>query len=196
MKKKKSIKREVTEWLVFIGIIGFLYLSGLYAPVMGTLQGLVLKTGLIRPDTEENITSPAEYDMMLIDEHQKQVSLTQFKGKTIFLNFWATWCPPCIAEMPDINALYQSLDSNEDIIFVLVSFDDDFKRALTYKEKKGYDLPIYSLASPLPEAYASKAIPTSYVIAPNGKIVVRKQGMAQYNTSDFRQFLLDLNKSN
>jgi thiol-disulfide isomerase/thioredoxin len=191
MKKKKSIKREIIEWGLFLGIIGFLFGTGLHTPVFGFLQGLVLKTGIMQPSINENSTDVAEYDFILIDQEGKQKPFKDYENKVVFVNFWATWCPPCIAEMPDINDLYTEM-SDKDIEFVLISVDDEFQKAKDFVKKKGFDFPIFQLASPLPQVYESSSIPTTYVISPDGKIVVSKSGMAKYNTRKFKQFLEEL----
>ncbi len=188
MKKKKSIKKEIIEWAIFLGILGFLFGTGLHTPVFGFFQGLILKTGIMQPSIDESSTESADYDFELIDQEGNRKPFTDFKDKVVFVNFWATWCPPCIAEMPDINDLYNEINS-DDIVFVLISFDDNFQKARDFVKKKEFDFPIYQLASPLPKVYESNAIPTTYVISPEGKIVVKKSGMAKYNTKKFRDFL-------
>jgi len=191
MKKKKSIKREIIEWAIFLGILGFLFGTGLHTPVFGFIQGLILKTGIIQPSIDNEEKAVADYDFVLIDSEGQQVPFTEFKNKVVFVNFWATWCPPCVAEMPDIHNLYLETQSS-DIEFVLISLDEDFQKAKDFVKRKEFDFPIYRLASPLPAVYESSAIPTTYVISPNGEIVVTKSGMAKYNTKKFKQFLEEL----
>lgn len=191
MKKKKSIKREIIEWGIFLGILAFLFGTGLHTPVFGFLQGLILKTGIIQPSIEEAAPETADYNFILVDQHGNRKPFSDFKEKVVFINFWATWCPPCIAEMPDINSLYED-QKTQGIEFVLISLDDDFQKAKDFVQKKDFAFPIYQLASPLPKVYESSAIPTTYVLSPEGKIVVSKSGMAKYNTRKFRDFLQDL----
>ena len=191
MKKKKSVKREIIEWAIFLGIIGFLFGTGLHTPVFGFIQGLILKTGIMQPSLNEASMDLADYDFMLVDEDGNQKPFTDFEDKVVFINIWATWCPPCIAEMPDINALYHDMKDKE-IEFVMISLDDEFQKAKDFVGKKEFDFPIYRLASPLPKVYESSAIPTTYVISPEGKIVVSKSGMAKYNTKKFKKFLEEL----
>ncbi|MDZ7608876.1 MAG: TlpA disulfide reductase family protein [Cyclobacteriaceae bacterium] len=120
--------------------------------------------------------------------------MKDFQGKVIFMNIWATWCPPCIAEMPDIHDLYQEM-KNEDIVFVMLSVDDDLQKAIRFVDKKGFEFPVYQLAGPMPMAFESSAIPTTFVISPEGKIVVKKSGMAKYNSKKFREYLLELKQN-
>lgn len=188
--KKKKLKRDLIEWGIIIGIGLILYVTGLHTQVIGTLQGLILKTGIIQPDTSpEEIAGPAEYQFTLIDRYGKKLDGVSLKDKVVFINLWATWCPPCIAEMPDIDRLYDQYKDQEGIRFLMISLDDDFSKAIGFVEKKGFDFEIYQFASPIPDVYKSQVIPSSFVISPEGKIVVKKQGMAKYNSKSFRNFL-------
>ncbi len=62
----------------------------------------------------------AVLDLNLVNSKGEKVNMEQFRGKVIFLNFWATWCPPCIAEMPGINNLYQEV-KNDNVEFIMLS---------------------------------------------------------------------------
>lgn len=191
MAKKKSMKRELIEWGIFIAIISTLYLTGLHTPILGALQGVILKTGIIQPKAEENFQGLADYNFHLEDGQGNIIFFDELRGKTIFMNFWATWCPPCIAEMPDINSLYNDV-AHRDIAFVMISLDNSFEKAKTFVNKKNYTFPIYYLKSSLPQIYETHSIPTTYVISPDGNIVMSKKGMAKYNTEKFKKFLLNL----
>ncbi|MTI87371.1 MAG: TlpA family protein disulfide reductase [Balneolaceae bacterium] len=192
-KKKKStfsFKREAIEWGVILGIFGILYFTGLHTEVIGKLQSVFLYTGLISPDTElaEAPASPADYDMPLLSLDGERTTLEAFEGKTIFLNFWATWCPPCIAEMPNIQSLYEDIAS-EDIVFVMLSLDKDPQKARDFIARKDFTFPVYSLDGRRPIAYNSEVVPTTYVISPDGSIMLKHQGMANYDSREFRTFL-------
>ena len=145
----------------------------------------------MQPSIELEDAERADYDFTLVDQEGTQVPFSTFKDEVVFVNFWATWCPPCVAEMPDINDLYQEMNQ-EGVQFVLISLDDSFDKAIRFVDKKDFDFPIYKLASPLPAVYESRAIPTTYVISPEGEIVVKKSGMAKYNTKKFKKFLQEL----
>ncbi len=188
-KKKKSLRRELIEWGVFFGVLIFLYASGLHTTVFGGIQNLFLKTGFLSPSMlAENEQQPASYALPLTDMEGNAVAMETLKGKVIFLNFWATWCPPCIAEMPEIAALHASV-SEADVAFVMVSVDKDEAKLKAFLAKKKYAFPVYRLSGRIPEPYQAQSIPTTYVISPKGKIVVEKVGMGSYNTDGFRRVL-------
>lgn len=184
------------EWSVLIFIVLGLYITGLHTQVIGTLQRGFLATGLIKPDIPEQITDAesANLDFYFKDQDGTVRSLRNFQGDVIFMNIWATWCPPCIAEMPSINSLYEDLKDEEGISFVMISMDEDFSTAKKFMENRDYHLPIYHYRTKVPGTYQSTAIPTTYVISPGSKIVLEKQGYATYDTDEFKNFLKDLRR--
>lgn len=188
-----KIKRELIEWLLLIGFVGVLYITGLHTQAIGQLQRLILASHIMTPNIlDENEVMTAEYQFKLRDIQGDLMNFSDLKGKTVLLNFWATWCPPCIAEMPDLNDLYEKV--SEEVVFVMISRDEDFEKAKKFVEKKEYSFPIYQLASSLPKIYHSQSIPTTFVISPNGKIVSKTTGMAKYDTDDFRKFLEEISE--
>jgi len=188
--KSKTFRRELIEWGVMLGSIAVIYFSGLHVPIIGNLQRALLWTGLMTPDTEleEGDIRKANYNVPLISMTGDQFSMSDFKGTTIFLNFWATWCPPCIAEMPNIQSLYEDVKSDS-IQFVMVSLDVDQSKAKKYLDKKEFTFPVYFLNGRKPGTYNSTVVPTTYVISPEGNIVTERRGMADYNTKRFKEFL-------
>lgn len=192
--KTNSFKKALREWGVILGIFGILYFTGLHTEVIGGLQRVLLSTGILRPSTELNPSEfkKANFNMPLISIDGDRTSLKEFEGKTIFLNFWATWCPPCIAEMPNIQGLYEELSEENNIVFVMLSLDEDHEKARAFLERKKLTLPVYFLIGRQPGVYNSTVVPTTYIISPEGNIVVEKRGMAKYNTSGFKEFLLSL----
>ena len=193
-KKQKSRKRDLIEWGLIIVIAITLYTTGYHTEVIGTIQRGLLLTGIIRPDTtpEAEDIREASFNFPLITIDGEQTSLKEFEGKTIFLNLWATWCPPCIAEMPNIQDLYDDLKDNDDVVFVMLSLDEDPDVAKAFLERKEFTLPVYFRAGRQPGVYNSTVVPTTYIISPEGNIVSEKRGMAKYNTSSFKEFLTGL----
>ncbi|MDX1636625.1 MAG: TlpA disulfide reductase family protein [Balneolaceae bacterium] len=188
-------KRDLIEWTVILAVGVVLYTTGWHTEVLGRLQQAVLWTGLIQPDTElaeaEHRSVSMDMDLLTLDGGEP-VNLSEFRGRVIFLNYWATWCPPCIAEMPNIQSLYERYRDNSGIAFVMVSTDEEIEKAEAYLERKGYTFPVYRLAAPRPRDLRSTVLPTTFVISKSGEVVVKKRGMANYNTRDFRQLLNQL----
>lgn len=183
-------KREILEWMLILGILGVIYFGGWQTEVAGFLQRGILFTGLLNPDQHlsENEVQKASYNFSLVSLDGQKINPEDLRNKVVFLNIWATWCPPCIAEMPGIYELYQSVN-DEEIIFVMVSVDENIDKLKLFLEKKSYTFPVYLPEDPLPEVYQTRSIPTTFVISPQGEIVFKEEGMANYNTDDFRTFL-------
>ncbi len=191
---KSSVRRNFIEWGIIFGVIGLLYITGWHTQVLGTMQRGLLATGLIKPDipAETENLPEASLEFYFSDRNSSVSSLKEFEGKVVFLNIWATWCPPCIAEMPSIQALYEDIKDNTNIAFVLVSMDEDFDKAKAFMEKREYDLPIYHYRTKAPGTYQSTVIPTTYVISADGKLALEKRGLAKYDTDEFKDFLNSL----
>lgn len=161
------------------------------------LSGL-MKVGLFQPDVKSK--QPGEVLKMLpqgvvfSDSSGKPVALSALKGKVLFINFWATWCPPCIAEMPSINKLYQQFGKNKDLVFLMVDVDNSLQRSLTFMEQKNYSLPVYTPASAIPPEIFDGSIPTTLIVNKAGEIVFEHTGGADFSNGELVQFLRNLTK--
>lgn len=133
----------------------------------------------------------SNYDWKLTDLNNQKVNLDQFKGKVILVNFWATWCPPCIAEMPSFQDLYD--DYNDKVVFLFIAQDDENKVRKFLLDKK-HDIPVYFPISTRPVEMNSNSLPTTYVINKKGQIVVDKTGALDWNSKKVRYLLDDLIK--
>lgn len=115
-------------------------------------------------------------------------NLQSLKGKKVFVNLWATWCPPCKREMPSIEKLSQSVD-NDKVKFVLISFDDNFEIAKKYILSKGFRLPIYYPAENLPALFNVQGIPATFIFNENGELIKQIEGSDNYDTKEYRTLL-------
>jgi thiol-disulfide isomerase/thioredoxin len=109
-------------------------------------------------------------DFTLVDLEGNQVSLSDFRGKTVFINFWATWCPPCRAEMPEIEAVYQEYkDKGVVVIGVDILEPEDVVRQ--FVEQGGYSWTfVLDISGEVAANYRITAIPTSFFIDREGII--------------------------
>lgn len=203
-KKNNSTKKTWIQYGIFAIVAITLYATGLHTEVIGFAQRGLQATGLMNPNVEEvaladnkegevsvqSNNPKANFNFTLIDKDGNTKSLADFKGKVIFMNMWATWCPPCIAEMPSIDKLHE--ETGDEVAFVMVSLDQDFQKAKEFDERKGYDLPIYAPGGNLPPMYQSSAIPTTFVIDAKGNLVLTHKGMADYSDPEFKEFLNSL----
>jgi len=126
------------------------------------------------------VASPATADISFTGQDGVTLSLSELKGKVVFINFWATWCPPCIYEMPSINELKQSFKGNDDIVFLMVDVDSEMEKSSAFMRDNNYDLPVYVPASAIPSDYLGGAIPTTVILDKSGDIIARVEGGRDY----------------
>jgi thiol-disulfide isomerase/thioredoxin len=188
--------KQVWEWVkplaTILIVVVLLKVTGLFAPVVGFGQSAIMLTGLFNASADtEAAAERFDYGFTLQDLDGQRVDFAQFKGKVVFLNLWATWCPPCRAEMPSIEALYQRTKSNDQIVFVMLSVDDDDKKekVQNYITGKAHTFPVFMPSGYLPEQLQVPSIPTTFVISKDGKVVKQEVGMRNYNTDKFEKFL-------
>ena len=111
--------------------------------------------------------------IQLVDLEGNEILLSNFKGKTIFLNYWATWCRPCLAEMPDIDKAKKILE-NEDFVFIAAS-DEDLEKIKEFVAKNDYSFQIVQSKTSVFDLDIS-AFPTTFVINKEGEIVYNEVG--------------------
>lgn len=156
------------------------------------LRGL-LEIGLFNPSVEEE--PKVVLDVAAIkfaDSKGKIVSLADFKGKVVFVNFWATWCPPCLAEMPSINKFHQQFENDDDVVFVMVDADGDFPKAQAYLDRKNYKFKVYTFASSMPKNIFAGSLPTTVVFDKKGRIAMHGEGPKNYASKKFISFIKQL----
>jgi thiol-disulfide isomerase/thioredoxin len=118
----------------------------------------------------------AALDFKLTDLNGKEVSLSDFKGKKVFLNFWASWCPPCISEMPDIEKLYTET-KDSDLVILAVNLGEDKATVKDFSDTNKYNFKILlDTEQSVGKQYKISAIPTSYFIDKEGNIVSTVKG--------------------
>jgi len=177
-------------WLSALGIFLILRYSGILAGISFVANSALMKTGVMDATAEVTTTTEFDYNFSIRDINGQVVPFSQFKGKTVFLNVWATWCGPCRYEMPSIESLYQKVDKNK-VVFVMLSVD---KPEHTEKIKKfvtdnQYTFPVFQPDGYLPDALQVNSIPTTFVISADGKLLTKKVGTANYDTPKYKQFL-------
>src|SRR5690242_8826978 len=130
---------------------------------------------------------PADFGWALADLDGRPVDLAKYRGKAVFLNVWATWCPPCVAELPSIARLARN-PRHERVAFVCVSIDRDLETVRRYLQ--GKDLPMTVLhAADLPPSFTTGAIPATFLIAADGRIAASAVGGAEWDDPSVVQFL-------
>lgn len=124
----------------------------------------------------------------LQDKNGDILNLQRFKGKKVFVNLWASWCPPCRAEMPSIQRLAKSVDTGK-VAFVMLSLDEHFDKAKGFIKAKKLTLPIYYPAENLPALFNVQAIPSTFIFNESGRLIQRIDGGDNYDTKEYTELL-------
>ncbi len=177
-----------------LGLLGILYFTGWITPITGKIQSLILSTGFFDPDTDqkEKIQKNFIYQGQFKNREGNLIDLEAYKGKTLFINLWATWCAPCRAEMPHIASLYKKVKETEDLEFIMIALDKDFKKSEKYVDGERFNFPVVHAFSGLSPSLQFQSIPTTLVVNKEGKIVFFQEGMGNFDTIEFREFLTQL----
>jgi len=137
-------------------------------------------------------TTPADYDWSVKSLDGQDFKIADAKGKVVFLNFWATWCLPCVAEMPSIQRLHEKL-KDDGVVFVCVSNEETSKVSKFVKEK-GLTFPIYTIHGTPPDVFKTRGIPATFILSPEGKIAFRHIGSAKWDDDKSIDFIKGLMK--
>ncbi|MFD1615001.1 TlpA family protein disulfide reductase [Gelatiniphilus marinus] len=167
--------------IIFLIVIAVLLIPQTRKPIQVFLQkGLALISPSVIKESEQ--TSITNYNWKLKDENGAVFNFETTKEKVVLLNFWATWCPPCIAEMPSLQKLYD--DYNDKIEFILVS-DESFSTINSFLEKNNYNFKVYNQASKS-QFFNVRGIPRTFLIDKKGNVVIDKTGAANWNSDSVR----------
>ncbi|MCC4723563.1 TlpA disulfide reductase family protein [Salinicoccus sp. RF5] len=127
---------------------------------------------------EEGQTAP---DFLLTTLEGEEARLSEFRGQPVIINFWATWCPPCRAEMPDFQKLYEAEDV-EILAVNLTESEQSEEGVQDFIDELGLTFPVpMDQNSIVSEMYEVQAYPTSYIVDSDGKIQFTARGAINYD---------------
>jgi thiol-disulfide isomerase/thioredoxin len=167
-------------------LVGVLFLMLL----IPTTRAYILRAVLFPPKVAKESVLPKmqadDYQLVLEDLEGNTINLSSYSDKTIFISFWATWCPPCIAEMPSIQKLTDRF--GEKLPTFLITSEDKAK-VITFLKEHNYNLPVYFQKSQAKGILNINSYPTSFLISSNSEVIVHKTGAANWNSASFREKL-------
>ncbi len=181
--KKRNFKIGDILFVVFIAL---LLVPQTRTPIQVALNKLKVLVWSPRAEAVEDREKVEAFTYSVHDLNGVSKNIGIAQGKVTFLSYWATWCPPCIAELPGIQALYT--DYKDRINFILLT-QEEVTRVQRFMEKKGYDLPVYFPLMPPPDVLQENSIPTNYIIDAQGTIVIKETGAADWNSTATRAVL-------
>ncbi len=191
-KLKKSLWTKISD-LLFVALVVGLLFPGSRMWIVSNFQRLTMWGPSELPKEEQLVLPESAYKWRLVSMDNELFELSDFKGKVIFVNFWATWCPPCIAEMPSIAELYEHYKNDNRIVFLLVT-NEKVSVVQNFLAKRGWNLPVFLSASEIPKEFFSKTIPATFIVDKQGRIVVKEQRAKKWHGEKTIGFLDDLMK--
>ena len=183
MNLKTEIKKRWFSLLFYTLIIIFIFSPGAKSWVLKQVVSTGLFKAEIKKDSNKNLTEAAPFSFT--DASGKTATTADLKGKVVFVNFWASWCPPCRAEMPSLESLYQKFKTDERVVFLFMNEDNDRNKAVQYLQKNNFSIPLLYATGNVSSEIFSGSLPTTVILDKEGKIVLRHTGMARYNSEDF-----------
>ncbi|MGN6264870.1 MAG: TlpA family protein disulfide reductase [Ginsengibacter sp.] len=194
MNLKNLLEKAKKKWIsiLFYGLLAFVIIS---PTAKSWLLRQVVSTGLLKANIQkaapDNSLQQAP-TFLFTDVAGKTVSTEDLKGKVVFINFWASWCPPCRAEMPDLGKLYEKLKDDNRFVFLFMNEDQDRNAGLRYLDENHFSMPFYVRAGDISNEIFSGSLPTTVVLDKEGKIMLKHEGMAKYNSESFLRQLREL----
>lgn len=152
---------------------------------------LFVKPSVIEDSKRVTISN---YNWKLRDISETDFDFNSAKGKVIVINFWATWCPPCIAEMPSMEQLYQNYKDNDDVVFLFVS-NEDVSVIKQFMSKKDYGFNVYQSLTEYPKEFDVSSIPRTFIISKKSEVVIDKSGAANWNSDRVTKTIDELLKA-
>lgn len=186
--KKWLTKSNIGNVLFFAIVLAILFVPGARSMVTRGLMAV----GFFQPKIEQPAKLVVAPDVTFKDAASNSVTLASLRGRVVFINFWATWCPPCLAELPSINTLHQKFKGNTSVMFLMVDVDDKLNKSVPFIKDHSYDLPVYGTLDEIPEVLVGQSIPTTVVVNKKGELVFRHDGVADYSGDKFEQYLKKL----
>lgn len=117
----------------------------------------------------------------------QDIQLEEFKGEVLFINFWGTWCGPCVAEMPSLQKLYDA--KGENVKFAFIAIGDKPEKINSFLKKTGYTMPIYEPNLKFSKEIHPLTFPTTYVLNKKGEIVFMERGAVNWDAPEIHRLL-------
>ncbi len=187
------IKKKHIYNIIFFGFILFLFTPYGLSTRAKLTQGVIYLKGFIASPSAIEVSERISLNSTAVSfkaiSNAQDVNLAALEGKVVFINHWATWCPPCRAEMPSLDGLYK--DYADKIAFVFLTTDP--KKAVdTYYAANNFNFPTYRISSALPQQINTTSIPATFIIDKEGNLFLKEFGPADWNSNKVREMLDEL----
>ena len=173
--------------LILLTVAGFMLLGLWMKRYMEQASGAGGPDAFLAAPAFPAAGAPADYGLAFETLEGTAFDAATLRGRTVFLNYWATWCGPCRAEMPSIQRLR---DKTKDlgVVFLLAS-DEKRETIAAYLAKNPLSLPVFRSLGSRPAAYRSNGIPATFILSADGRIAFSHVGAARWDDESTLAFL-------
>lgn len=126
-------------------------------------------------------------DFILQDLSGQTVSLSDYKGKVVFIDFWATWCPPCRQSIPVVENLYEEYKNNDKLVILGINLNEDKSTIVKFVEEQKINYKVLMSDSKVLSNYKVRGIPAFFIIDKNGKIYNKYVGFAPGSENKWKE---------
>jgi len=191
-KENRKPLQKAGDIIFWILIILFL-IPGPRKVIITTLNRAVLhlKAPRIMNEEKQEQLTDMDYNWTLAWSKNQPYYFSNLRFKVVVLNFWATWCPPCVAEMPEFQSLYEKYRDRVDFLMVT---NDKPEAVEAFIKKNHYQFPVLYLAENPPKPLSFSALPTTFIISKEGRVVTKKTGAANWDSKAMEKILDELLK--
>lgn len=192
--KKKRVFGKITDIVFYVLIISILIPQS-RIEVMGFVNGI--RAMVVKPSVKDSkeavMLTKEDLNWSLFDINGKQVNLSDSDGKIIFINNWATWCPPCVGEMPGIQKLYDKYKDNDKVAFYIITNESVYK-VKDFLNERDFSFPVYISSGVYPEPFSSRSIPITFLVTPDKRILIKQTGATDWGGKKMEKIINDLLK--
>ena len=158
--------------------------------VVLTAVGIVWIKSLVPPESPSGSLQflSAAPELPVFDKAGKKTDLAKQKGKIFIVHFWATWCPPCVEEIPALSQFWDRYKNRSDLALYAISVDKDWKTIDDFAKKSPNRLPMYrDPGEATAHRFGSKQYPETYIINPAGRVIYRVQGGIEWGNTEVQK---------
>ena len=142
----------------------------------------------------DKIPTPDAANVTLMSAHGSDISLSDYKGKFVLLNFWATWCPPCVKEMPALNQLHNKLNGSNGLEVVGIHVGPALATVKQFLKDKPVDFDIVIDKNMSLSGWPVSGLPTTFLISPSGKLIYKATGEREWDSDEMVEFIRGIMK--
>lgn len=163
--------------------------------LLGLIVTLVLTISLSSAGgLMDKMSATEASNFTLMSAHGSDISLSDYEGKFVLLNFWATWCPPCVKEMPALNRLHNKLNGNNGLEVVGVHVGPALATVKQFLKDKPVDFDIVIDKNMSLSSWQVSGLPTTFLISPSGKLIYKATGEREWDSDEMVEFIRGIMK--